>query len=904
MSNRLSRRRLLPVCAVVLSLVLLGAGLVGAQPHHSGTHTPPNDLIPIDVDLPSTSTGSPTGALAVRIYAPAAAQARYADGAPVLIWVAGGKTPGSLRNDLPAAADLVIITFLFPGGSDPTAGRHSDGFYDVRGVNCIQALRDVILYAAGELTDDQGRTIDEVAPVPVLYDNIGLLGSSNGGNIVVAVAALYGDELTGHLRYIIQWESPVSSQIGRDLGRIWLKPSTLQGDYFNPRYLSYGPLVLDVDYSDLTFDPDGSLYRVFHDGNGDGEYSTVEDPATHLQVPDLNLDGVLTLDEDFPLDTHPSPSGKGMYSRPVTHALANQDTFGGAWPSDIATPIEADAYWDLREAVRLYDGRSPSRALASIPDLKGMILAGVRDHVQSAPDKPHIHQAFDGWNTNGAWAQINPSPAYLIEADPSLAGRTDLLNRVPNTPPAEWEHAASYCVPEDIPAATYQLAAVWQMADRAQGVFTPTPAGGELITYVDSPGIGEIAVRLRVPETPRYPEGATIVINVATFFTPRSGFGASYNQLPDTMIGAIEAAILWPGEDDPITGAISEGTYDYGGPDCLASLRDSIRFISGLVPNVDGRYVDELLGVTPLTDNVGLYAFSHPGIAATNALAYHGLDLPKVKYLVARESPTLPAYSAAVGYWDENGQAVLNPYYDYPDDYSPTALDIDYSTVGWLQNGDYPEGRPFFEVPDGENHILGPYGAEMFGKRYYALELTQAFFDNDAFGDDPWPADVATVTETLAAWPYRTTVHNYPTLATTAPNLKVMLVFAKDDHAQADPAKYHIHQAYDGFRDTVGFWVRMNPDHAYVQQMRTDYPPEAFPDNSANTEPLDWLSIRDWDYPNIPDVQLYVSLAAVAEMADRVQENNWDNDLDEVLVQYPPAQPTIHRVFLPLILKG
>jgi len=133
MSNRLSRRRLLPVCAVVLSLVLLGAGLVGAQPHHSGTHTSPNDLIPIDVDLPSTSTGSPTGALAVRIYAPAAAQARYADGAPVLIWVAGGKTPGSLRNDLPAAADLVIIAFLFPGGSDPTAGRHSDGFYDVRG---------------------------------------------------------------------------------------------------------------------------------------------------------------------------------------------------------------------------------------------------------------------------------------------------------------------------------------------------------------------------------------------------------------------------------------------------------------------------------------------------------------------------------------------------------------------------------------------------------------------------------------------------------------------------------------------------------------------------------------------------------------------------------------------------
>ena len=31
-------------------------------------------------------------------------------------------------------------------------------------------------------------------PVPVLHDNIGLEGVSNGGNIIVAVAALFGDE--------------------------------------------------------------------------------------------------------------------------------------------------------------------------------------------------------------------------------------------------------------------------------------------------------------------------------------------------------------------------------------------------------------------------------------------------------------------------------------------------------------------------------------------------------------------------------------------------------------------------------------------------------------------------------------------------------------------------------------
>lgn len=899
---RPTRILLLAFCATLIGLLLLSRAVrvVRARSHHSGPHAPPSGLIPIDVDLPSDSTGSPTGTLAVRVHTPKAGNARYPEGAPVLIWGAGGYEVKGINHGLPASVDdIIIVTFVFPGGEDPWAGRQSDGTYDYRGSNCIAALRDVILYAAGELTDSQGRTIDDIVPVPVLHDNIGLLGVSNGGNIIVAVAALHGQDLVGHLRYIIQWETPVSSQVAtRDLGRVWLQPPyPHQGDFFNPRYLGYGPMVLAVDYSDLAYDPSGPLRQVFHDGNGDGYYTTIEDPVTHLQTPDLNLNGVLELNEDFPLDTYPHADGvKEVYSRAVTHALADHHIFPYPWPAGIATPPEADAYWDIREAVRLY-----SQALAKIPDLEAMVLAGVCDHVQSAPDKPHIHQAFDGWNTNGAWVQINPSPTYLIEADPSLAGRMDLPNRVPNTPPADWGHVEPYCVPQDIPSAVYQLAAVWQMADRAQGVFTPTPAGGELITYVNSVGIGRIAVRLRLPVQPRYPEGAPIVVNIATFFTPRSGFGKG---LKVTDIGAIGVAYLWPGENDPRTGAASEGTFDYGGPDSLAALRDVIRFVSGLILNSDGHYIHELLGITPLTDNVGLYAFSHPGIAATNVLAYHGMDLPNVKYLVGRENPTLDALSAVeVGHWGEHGEPVLNPYYTYPDDYSPTALDLDYSTVGWIQNADYPDGRPFFAVPDGEDYILGERVPHMWDKRYYSMALTQALLDNGALTEEAWPEDLATITDTQNHWPYRITVHNYPTLITTAPNLKVMLVFAKDDHVQPALDKPHIHQAYDGFRHTAGLWVRLNPDRVYVQQIRPDYPLGNFPDNAANTEPADWLEVRQWAYPNLPGASEAVALASVAEMADRTRENNWNDNLDEVLVQYPPPQPIFPRVFLPLIMK-
>ena len=153
----------------------------------------------------------------------------------------------------------------------------------------------------------------------------------------------------------------------------------------------------------------------------------------------------------------------------------------------------------------------------------------------------------------------------------------------------------------------------------------------------------------------------------------------------------------------------------------------------------------------------------------------------------------------------------------------------------------------------------------------------------------------------MAAWPYRMTVANYPLLASSAPQLKGMLTFAEDDHVHPALDKPHIHMAYDGFSGGAGLWVRLNPDASYVQQVKPDYPPAAFPDNDANTQPANWLNSVSWAHPMIGGgTRNDVGLAAVAEMADRVRANNWDANLDEVLVQYP--QPA-HRVFLPLIMK-
>jgi hypothetical protein len=221
--------------------------------------------------------------------------------------------------------------------------------------------------------------------------------------------------------------------------------------------------VRPVDFSDLAQDRSSSLYLVFHDGNGDGRYTTVARPGDGAPTPDLDLDGALTLNEDFPLDTYPSADMTVVYSRSVTSALLEHNVFGGNWPEGIATPSEASDFWDLREGARLIP-----MALDRLPQLEGMLLASVRDHVQAPLDKPHLRQAFDAWHKHGGWVRINPDPRYLIAVDARLQGRRDLPDLAPGTPPVSWAHPESYCMPEDIPDQTYLLAAVWQMADRAR----------------------------------------------------------------------------------------------------------------------------------------------------------------------------------------------------------------------------------------------------------------------------------------------------------------------------------------------------------------------------------------------------------------------------------------------------
>ena len=107
-----------------------------------------------------------------------------------------------------------------------------------------------------------------------------------------------------------------------------------------------------------------------------------------------------------------------------------------------------------------------------------------------------------------------------------------------------------------------------------------------------------------------------------------------------------------------------------------------------------------------------------------------------------------------------------------------------------------------------------------------------------------------------------------------------MLVFAKNDHAMVAVDKPAIRHAYDGFRKAAGLWVRLNPGLCYAESEVGVGKGDEFPDNTANTEPRDWMKSMEWGHQG----RFFTyPLAALAEMADRVREDNWEEDLDEVL---------------------
>jgi len=145
-------------------------------------------------------------------------------------------------------------------------------------------------------------------------------------------------------------------------------------------------------------------------------------------------------------------------------------------------------------------------------------------------------------------------------------------------------------------------------------------ANTTFVDYIPSDS-GAVALQITVPQTSRYSDGAPVIVYTPVFFTPERQFETAFDA---QSMGFVFLSPLYPGTSDKTSGIQSDGTFDYGGEQSVKAFRDVLKFASGDLADMDGMKITERITTKILTDNVGIFAFSHPGIMSTNVMAYYG----------------------------------------------------------------------------------------------------------------------------------------------------------------------------------------------------------------------------------------------------------------------------------------
>lgn len=396
-----------------------------------------NDLIYsayVDTQVPSTSAGS-TG-LRTRIFT--TDSTRYYAGAPVIIYLQGGNVNDNIDTSARFTRfGFIVITFNYPGGTG------SGGTYDNRGPNCITALKDIIKFATGITTDNIGRKLDQItAPKIPMYGNVGVMGSSNGGNISIVTAGMYGSEL--NLAWISNWESPVGEEMpGAELGR---RGNTNGNPTFNR---AYNDTTGAIDYSKLRYSDTVSLYNestVYHGGF----YYDINGNNVPNRGTDFVINGFWVVNNGVL---------KGMVSAKLLREAVNRGIYPSSPPSHIPALTEADDYWKYRTGDNWVDS-----VKAKLPNLLFMVTASDSDHVQSQKDHPHVLNQYEKFRSAGQqFARLNPDRIYVEYASGSAQ---------PTAPDNNAFETYSHLTirtkfePETISDINYQSAAICELADR------------------------------------------------------------------------------------------------------------------------------------------------------------------------------------------------------------------------------------------------------------------------------------------------------------------------------------------------------------------------------------------------------------------------------------------------------
>ncbi|MBM3853952.1 MAG: hypothetical protein FJ399_12485 [Verrucomicrobia bacterium] len=342
------------------------------------------------------------------------------------------------------------IHFAFPGGGQ--GEERSGGNYDFRGPDCVRALADVIRFATGRLAEREGRFIGELARgVKVLTGNVGVVGSSHGGNACGLAMAKHGDEFPN-----LAWYASMESPYGEGAANVEL------GGHESGVNPAYDPKTGALDLSRLAWSAElaPGLFRK--------PMLVATREMRGAFYFDLNRDGRFTREDDFPANCFVGDAGQGAkawYSPRILAEAERRKLTGGSRPAHLPSLEEAREFWAWRDAAP-----SISEAVRHCPKLAVIVYANERDHVQADPAHTHILVQVEGFRQAGArWVRLNPDRAYVERVAPPGARAARSLALADNPAGRPWTRAniTEGLEPAALPIGVYMQAAVGELADRA-----------------------------------------------------------------------------------------------------------------------------------------------------------------------------------------------------------------------------------------------------------------------------------------------------------------------------------------------------------------------------------------------------------------------------------------------------
>jgi hypothetical protein len=511
-------------------------------------------------------------------------------------------------------------------------------------------------------------------------------------------------------------------------------------------------------------------------------------------------------------------------------------------------------------------------------------------------------------STNGEQWELNTRPLRAPGADPGAVKLADGSWLLAVTGPPRPGTASAIARPRQGPVAGDDLSADPGPPAFGGRVFPP-PAEHRVFARIPSSAGGDqgLAVGVLFPRQPRYTNGAPIAINVSGGVQSGSAVGR-----PEYVgLGFVEIDFAFPGGGQ--REERSGGDYDFRGPKCIRALADVIRFATGRLADQKGRRINELNGsIAILTNNCGIVGSSHGGNACGIAMALYGQEFGDLAWYASMESP----YGEGAANVELGGrESGLNPAYD------PKTGVLDLSRLAW--SAELSPGLFGKQMPVPTRSLKGALFFDLDGDGKFSAEAdfpANCFVGDDGTGVKAWYSPrilaeaerrhltggqrlrhIPSVEESRVFWRYRDAAPSIPAAVRNCTNLAVIVYSNERDHVQAAPDHGHILIQVEGFRQAKARFVRLNPDRSYVERIvasrrglgqgliagsaQARQERGGFPDNPAG-KGFDRSNITSALEPARFPLGLYVQ-AAVCELADRTQANQWGPNLDGVL--YPKA---------------